>query len=135
MDTSYQDEEIQNIIDVNLNSGDRLIQDIKSTLHNQNNYNIYTKPDSSNSGKKKREKSKMAANNSRIHMHRPSVRSISETPNIIGATRTQYSYDMCTYFLIGITWFSVVMFFPISFLFIFRVVQEYERGKKKTLSS
>lgn len=61
-------------------------------------------------------------------MHRPSVRSISETPNVIGAVASHYNNDICSIILTGLSWFLVVVFFPISFAFLFRVVQEYERG-------
>lgn len=61
-------------------------------------------------------------------MHRPSVRSISETPNVIGAQTSQYQSDLCSFLLAGLSWFLVVLFFPLSIAFIFRVVQEYERG-------
>ena len=60
-------------------------------------------------------------------MHRPSVRSISETPNVIGAQAIDDKMDICTIILTVITWISIVMFFPFSFVLIFRVVQEYER--------
>lgn len=60
-------------------------------------------------------------------MHRPSVRSISETPNVIGAQAIDENYDICTYILTVLTWLSIILFFPLSIAFIFRVVQEYER--------
>ena len=60
-------------------------------------------------------------------MHRPSVRSISETPNVIGAQAIDENYDICTYILTILTWLSIILFFPLSIAFIFRVVQEYER--------
>ena len=61
--------------------------------------------------------------------HRQSVRSISENTNIIGAHRVVEGSDFCTYLLVGLTWSLIIMFFPFSFLLIFRVIQEYERGK------
>ena len=60
-------------------------------------------------------------------MHRPSVRSISETPNVIGAQAIDDHMDLCSLILTIITWISIVVFFPFSFVLIFRVVQEYER--------
>ncbi len=117
---------LEEILERNLNSEQRLIEEIKFRKENFN----FLKSESNGSGKKKRSSSKMGAHpNSRIHMHRPSVRSISEQPNVIGASRTHYTNDACSYVLIGLTWFLVILFFPFSFMFIFRVVQEYERGK------
>lgn len=60
-------------------------------------------------------------------MHRPSVRSISESPNIIGVYAGPYENDIFTYCLTGLTWIIIIMFFPLSLIFICRVVQEYER--------
>jgi hypothetical protein len=62
--------------------------------------------------------------------HRASVRSISEMPNVIGAfSQERNTRDVCTYLLTGLTWMLVVLFFPLSCVMIFRVVQEFERGK------
>ena len=61
-------------------------------------------------------------------MPRMSVRSISVMPNIIGAQAVGDHNDFCTYALTVLTWFIVVAFFPISIIFILRVIQEYERG-------
>ncbi len=117
---------LEEILGKNINSEEQLIEEIKFRKENSS----FFKSDSSSSGKKKRSSSKMAAHNqnSRLHLHRPSVRSISEQPNVIGASRTHYSNDACTYILIGLTWFLIIIFFPFSLMFIFRVVQEYERG-------
>lgn len=72
--------------------------------------------------------------NYRQMMHRPSVRSISETPNVIGAQANQYHNDLCSIILTCLSWFLVVLFFPLSLSFLFRVIQEYERGIKHKLS-
>ena len=65
----------------------------------------------------------------RSHMQqRPSVRSISELPNIIGIHTHQKNSDICTYLLMGLTWSLIIACFPFSIFFIFRVIQEYERG-------
>ena len=69
--------------------------------------------------------------NSNMMKHRPSVRSISEIPNVIGAQTIEKQNDLCTYILTGITWIIVVFSFPLSCVFIFRIVQEFERGKNK----
>lgn len=66
--------------------------------------------------------------NYRHMMPRPSVRSISETPNVIGAQANQYHNDLCSVILTCLSWFIVVIFFPFSLTFLFRIVQEYERG-------
>jgi hypothetical protein len=67
--------------------------------------------------------------NAKMMQHRPSVRSISETPNVIGAQIAErHSRDVCSYILTGITWLLVVVFFPLSCVLIFRVIQEFERG-------
>lgn len=66
--------------------------------------------------------------NARHMMPRPSVRSISETPNVIGAQANQYHNDLCSIILTCLSWFLVVLFFPLSLAFLFRIVQEYERG-------
>ena len=47
---------------------------------------------------------------------------------IIGVYSGPYQHDVCTYFLTGLSWILIIMFFPISLILIFRVVQEYERG-------
>lgn len=61
-------------------------------------------------------------------MHRPSVRSISEMPNIIGVQPSENKHDICTFLLCALSWLSVIIFFPFSLPCIFRVVQEYERA-------
>jgi hypothetical protein len=62
--------------------------------------------------------------------HRPSVRSISEMPNVIGAhIFEKRDRDICTYILTGLSWMLVFVFFPLSSVLIFRVIQEFERGK------
>ena len=61
-------------------------------------------------------------------MHRPSVRSISELPNVIGAQKIENQNDICTYMLCALTWLTIILFFPFSAAFIFRIVQEYERA-------
>lgn len=61
-------------------------------------------------------------------MHRPSVRSISEMPNIIGVQPSENKHDICTYILCALSWICVIIFFPFSLPCIFRVVQEYERA-------
>lgn len=71
------------------------------------------------------------------HMQqRQSVRSLSEMPNIIGmhAIGHKTNKDVCSILLIILTWSLVFCFFPLSFIFIFRVIQEYERGKTKIFS-
>ena len=63
------------------------------------------------------------------HMQpRPSVRSISDMPNIIGIHASEANTDICSYILVCLTWSLIVLFFPISNIFIFKVIQEYERG-------
>lgn len=133
-------EDIEEILETNLNSEERLISNIKSSLQNQDDYIIASNPKGreinrsfkKNKGQQRERRINIMGSSSnppsRMMLHRPSVRSISETPNIIGASRVLYSNDMCTYVLIVLTWAVVVLFFPISFLFIFRVVQEYERA-------
>ncbi|CAF0709963.1 unnamed protein product [Brachionus calyciflorus] len=64
----------------------------------------------------------------RQNMHRPSVRSISETPNIIGAQAINSQNDICSYLLCALTWVPIIIFFPFSLVFIFQIVQEYERA-------
>ncbi len=67
------------------------------------------------------------------HMQqRQSVRSISDMPEIIGMHSLSHTTnkDICSIILIALTWSLVVLFFPFSFVFIFRVIQEYERGMK-----
>lgn len=61
-------------------------------------------------------------------MPRPSVRSISETPNVIGAQAIENQNDICTILLCALSWLLVIIFFPFSLAFIFRVVQEFERA-------
>jgi hypothetical protein len=68
------------------------------------------------------------------HMQqRQSVRSISDMPEIIGMHSISHTTnkDICSIILIVLTWSLVVLFFPFSFVFIFRVIQEYERGMKR----
>jgi hypothetical protein len=64
----------------------------------------------------------------RYNNQRPSVRSISETPNVIGAHINSYTNDFCSILLAALSWTLIVLFFPFSIVLIFRVVQEYERG-------
>jgi hypothetical protein len=66
--------------------------------------------------------------NSRQYAHRQSVRSISEAPNVIGAQTVEINDDYCNNCLTLLTWLFVILTFPFSFFFIFRVIQEYERG-------
>jgi hypothetical protein len=61
--------------------------------------------------------------------HRPSVRSISEFPNVIGANCNEYENDVCTSILTVLSWCLVILFFPLSLLCTFRIIQEYERGR------
>lgn len=69
------------------------------------------------------------------HMQpRPSVRSISDMPNIIGIHTTQNNTDVCSYLLICLTWAIVALFFPLSIIFILKVIQEYERGLRAIFS-
>lgn len=69
-------------------------------------------------------------NMSSLAHHRLSVRSISEFPNIIGAqTSPKSENNWFTYLLAGLSWFLVVLFFPFSCVVIFRVIQEFERGR------
>ncbi|RNA42261.1 Stomatin [Brachionus plicatilis] len=72
----------------------------------------------------------LSPNGSRFRqmMHRPSVRSISEMPNIIGVQPSENKHDICTYVLCALSWLSVIIFFPFSLPWIFRVVKEYERA-------
>ena len=124
-------EEIDEILETNLNSEERLIGKIKASLQSQDSCTVDTNPKREKSKHQQRRGRRMGASSnpsSRMALHRPSVRSISETPNVIGATRITYTNDACTYLLIGMAWAAVVVFFPVSFLFIFRVVQEYERA-------
>ena len=120
-------EEIDEILETNLNSEERLIGKIKASLQSQDSSTVDTNPKREKSKHQQRRGRRMNPS-SRMALHRPSVRSISETPNVIGATRITYTNDACTYLLIGMAWAAVVVLFPVSFLFIFRVVQEYERA-------
>ena len=61
-------------------------------------------------------------------MHRPSVRSISKMPNIIGVQPSENKHDICTFLLCALSWICVIIFFPFSLPCIFRVIQEYERA-------
>ena len=61
--------------------------------------------------------------------HRPSVKSLSHFPNIIGFNSGEDDHsDIFTKFLIIVSWFLLVILMPISLFFTFRVVHEYERG-------
>jgi len=65
---------------------------------------------------------------SRQFVHRQSVRSISEAPNVIGAQAAELNDDFCNHFLTTLTWLFVILTLPFSLFFIFRIIQEYERG-------
>lgn len=124
-----ENENLSENLETNLDSEEQLIETVKKSLQHRDNYIVSRKENTSSLKETKKKKMGSHNPNSRIHLHRPSVRSISETPNVIGASRIRYTNDACTYLLIGFTWLLVIFFFPLSFLFIFRVVQEYERGK------
>lgn len=60
--------------------------------------------------------------------HRPSVRSISDYPNVIGVNAGTYRNDRCTAILAFMSWIFLILFFPISLISTFRIIQEYERA-------
>ena len=62
------------------------------------------------------------------NMHRPSVRSLSDYPNVIGVNAGAYRNDKCSTVLVVISWALIILFFPISMLSTFRIIQEFERA-------
>lgn len=121
----------ESILEPNLNSEERLIDTVKSSLEQQDNYILHVKQKNKRrKGQRITSSMKMGSSNpqSRMNIHRQSVRSISDAPNIIGAARIRHENDVCTYLLVGMAWCTVIFLFPFSILFIFRVVQEFERA-------
>jgi hypothetical protein len=68
--------------------------------------------------------------NPQLHqsMHRPSVRSLSDYPNIIGVNTGAYKNDKFSTVLVVISWALIILFFPFSLLSTFRIIQEFERA-------
>ena len=68
--------------------------------------------------------------NPQLHqnMHRPSVRSLSDYPNVIGVNTGAYKNDKCSTILVVISWPLIILFFPFSLLSTFRIIQEFERA-------
>lgn len=50
----------------------------------------------------------------------------SDVPYVIGANITEDNHGLCGKILLGISWFLIVLFFPLSLFITIKVVQEYE---------
>jgi hypothetical protein len=50
----------------------------------------------------------------------------NNVPYIIGANITELNHGLCGKILLGLSWFLIIVFFPLSMFVTIKVVQEYE---------
>ena len=71
----------------------------------------------------------LAIHNFRKH-DAQSVKKISEYPIVMGLNAGEYQSDICTDILVFLSWVLIVIFFPLSLVFTFKKVKEYQRAVK-----
>jgi hypothetical protein len=76
--------------------------------------------------KPRKESSQTTANQRRSSIMRRNWAQHSDVPFIIGANVTEENHGTCGKILLALSWFLMVVFFPLSLFVTLKVVQEYE---------